>query len=118
VHDVDVEGGGGLYVNVVFEGFVEHEFEVGALGAIAIIVFSLVIVILKGGSEPGFGSLYVFGDLGQISELEGRTVFPDQSHEVYPVKSQFILLQRIFLLGEIIGLIDKIYVLGFHFFCR
>lgn len=102
-------------MDVIFQGLVQDELEMRAFRAVAIIVLALVIVIFKGSPEPGLGPLYIVGDLRKIGEFQRCSVLSYQAHEVYSVKSQFVLLQGIFLLGEIIGLINQIYVFGFHF---
>lgn len=102
-------------MNVILQCLVKDELEMRAFRAVAIIVLSLVIVVVKGSPEPGFCALDVVGDLREISEFERCPVLSHQAHQVYAMKSQLVLLQGIFLLGEIIGLINQIYVFGFHF---
>jgi hypothetical protein len=86
----------------------------GAFGTIAIKVFSFVIVILVGGAEPFFCLLNIVGDLWQVGELQWASVLFDQAVKVYPVEEKMVVFEGVFFLREIIGLIDKINVFGFH----
>ena len=62
--EVDVEGRGCFEVDVVLEGFAEHEFKVRRLGAVAVIVAALVVSLGDGDVEEALGALYLRANLG------------------------------------------------------
>ena len=113
-HEVKVIGRRCLQVNVVFEGFVEHEGKLRTLGAVAVIVLALVVGFSHGHLEKALCPLDLGRNLGKIGNLEGSTVLLYYLHEIYVIEHQIAVYHHEFILGEVEGLVYKVNVLVFH----
>ena len=67
--EVDVEGRRGLQIDVVFQGLLQHETEVTAFGAVAVVVCAFVVHLGYSHIEQAFGALDRRTYLGQISDF-------------------------------------------------
>ena len=114
VDDVDVVGGRGFEVDVVFERLFEHEGEVARFGAVAVVVGALVVDLRHGHVEHALGTCDLRGDLRQVGDLQRRAVLLDDLHERNVVQIQLVVLDRKFVLREIERLFDQVFVLVFH----
>jgi hypothetical protein len=85
-----------------------------AFGAIAEIVFSLVLMFLDSPVKEVPGLLDLIPYFWQINEAEGGSVFLDQVHQRYPMKGQSSISKIKPFLGEIIGLLYQVEVGVFH----
>ena len=101
-------------MDVVLEGLMHHEGELGALGAVAVVVLALVIGLGHGHLEKTFGPLDLGGNLGKVGKLERSTVFLNDFHEVDVVEQQVAVCYHEFVLREVEGLVNQVDVLVFH----
>ena len=69
LYQIDVEGRGGLEVDIVLECLLKDETEVAGFGTIAVIVAALIVGLGNGDIEHAFGALYLGGDFGQVGYL-------------------------------------------------
>jgi hypothetical protein len=88
--------------------------KVRTLGTIAIVVLALVVVLFDGIYEPVLCTGYILGYFGQIGKLQRATIFLNQIVQRNIVEFQMVTVQGKFLLGEKIGLINKINIFGIH----
>lgn len=88
--------------------------EVAAFGAIAVAVFSLVVLRLHGAVKPVFRFFDLVTDFGQISQLKGGAVFIDQVFQRYSVKTQISIVQVKSILWEVICLLNEVKVTVLH----
>ncbi len=114
VDDVDVVGRRGLQVDVVLHRLFEHEREVARLGAVAVVVRTVVVDLGHRHVEHAFGTVDLLRNLRQVGDLERRAVLLDELHQRNVVELQLPLLHRELVLGKIEGLFDQIDVLVFH----
>ena len=78
--NIHVESRRSLYVDVVFEHLFHHEREMRRLGAVAIVVVSLIIDLSHSYIECTAGTLYVLSYLGQIGYAERCAILFDDVH--------------------------------------
>ena len=101
-------------MDIVLERLVYYEGKLGTLGAVAVVVFSLVIGLGHGHLEKALGPLDLGGNLGQITDLERSAVLFNNLHQVDVVEHQIAVHNHKLILREIEGLVDKVDVLVFH----
>ena len=95
-----------------------HEGELGTLGAVAVMVFALIIGLGHGHLEQTLGTLDLGGNLGKVRNLERSAVLLDDIHEVDVIEQQIAVCHHKFVLREIEGLVNKVDVLVFHLLVR
>jgi hypothetical protein len=88
--------------------------KVTALGAIAIPVFTLVMLVFHGAVEPVFGLFYLVPDLWEISQFEWGSIFIDDVLEGNAIKTQIAIVQIKSFLGEVIGLLNEVKITVLH----
>jgi hypothetical protein len=87
-------------VDVAFERFFHYEAEVRAFGAITIIVFPFILVLLESCGKHFFSLVYLHADLGQVTYLQGGAVFVDERLYVNAVELQVTVFELEIFLGE------------------
>ena len=102
-------------MDVVLHGFPEHEFEMGTLGAVAIVVRAFVVRLCHRHVEHPLRPLYLRGYFRQIRYLQRSPVLVDYVHHVDVVKIEFPILYMELILRKFKGLLNQIDVLVFHF---
>jgi hypothetical protein len=90
--DADVEPRRGFEVDVVFQGFFEHEAEVRRLGAVGVGVRALVVGLGNGVGKPALGPLNLGADFGQVGEAQRRAVFLHKGHQINVVEAELVVL--------------------------
>ena len=114
VDDVDVVGRRGFQVDVVLHGLLQYEREMARLGAVAIVVRTLVIDLRHRHVEHALGAVDLLGDLRQVGNFERGSVLFDQFHQRNVVEIQLVVLDGELILREIERLFDQVDVLVFH----
>ncbi|CCZ97356.1 unknown [Alistipes sp. CAG:53] len=114
VDDVDVVGRRGFQMDVVLHGLFQHEREVARLGAVAIVVRTLVVDLRHRHVEHALGAVDLLGDLRQVGDFERSSVLFDQFHQRNVVEIQLVVLDGELILREIERLFDQVDVLVFH----
>ena len=102
-------------MHVVLQGLVYHEGELGTLGAVAVMVFALIIGLGHSHLEQALCPLDLRGNLGKITDFQRRAILLDNLHEVNVVEHQVSVHYHEFILREIEGLINQVDVFVFHF---
>jgi hypothetical protein len=97
-------------VNPVFQGFFHYELKMRRLGAVAVRILAFVLIFLDRIVENALGILNVFTDFRQVRDLHWRTVLPDNVHQGYTVKDEFIIFYAKFFAGKFKGLFNEINV--------
>ena len=95
-------------------GLVDHKGKLGTLGAVAVMVLSLIIRFSHSHLEQAFGPLDLRGNLGQVTDFQRRAILLNDFHKVDVVEHQIAVHHHEFVLGEVEGLIYKVNVLVFH----
>ncbi len=111
---LQVVGAAGLQVHALVQHLVDDVAEVVALGAVEVLVASLIIVRVEGLGEAGAGHLDLLADLGQVADPQGRAVLPQQVHERQVVPDQVVAVELELILREVEGLLDEVDVAGLH----
>ena len=88
--------------------------EVATFGAIAVAVFSLVVLRFHGTVKPVFRFFDLVTDFGQISQLKRRAVFIDQVFKRNAVKTQISIVQVKSILWEVICLLNEVKITVLH----
>ena len=101
-------------MDVVLEGLVHHEGELRTLGAVAVVILSLVVRLGHSHLEQTFGPLDLRRNLGEVRQLQGGAVLLDDFHQVDVVEKQIAVRHHEFVLREVKGLVNKVYVLVLH----
>ena len=101
-------------MDVVLQGLLKYEGEVRALGAVAVVVVSLVVDLGHGHVEHPLGPLYLGGYFGQIRYLQRCAVLLDDVHHRDVVKIESPVFYAEFVLRKLEGLLDQIDVLVLH----
>ena len=104
--EVDVESRGGFEVDVVLEGFFEHEGEVARLGAVAVVVGAPVVGLCDGDVEETFGALYLRAYLGEVGDFERCSILFDDFHQRNVMEIEFAVLGAEFVLREVESLVN------------
>jgi hypothetical protein len=106
----NIERRGSLDVDVVFQSLIQHKAEMGGLSAVAVRIFSLVIVRLHRIAKIGLGILDAFRNLRQIGQFERRAIGFDDLHQIDSVEKEFIILYMKLLGRKIKRLLDQVNV--------
>ena len=114
LYQVDVESRRGLEVDVVLQGLLEHEGEVTALGAVAIVVSASVVGFCDGHVEQALGALYLRADLGQVGDFQRCAILLDDFHQRYVVEIEFAVLGAEFVLRKVESLVNQVVILVLH----
>ena len=101
-------------MDVVLHGLFQHEREVARLGAVAIVVRTLVVDLRHRHVEHALGAVDLLGDLRQVGDFERSSVLFDQFHQRNVVEIQLVVLDGELILREIERLFDQVDVLVFH----
>ena len=84
------------------------------LGAVAIVIGTLVIDLRHRYVEHAFGAVDLLGNLRQVGDRERRSVLFAEFHERNIVEIQLEILYRELVLREVERLLDQVDVLVFH----
>ena len=114
IDDMDIVGRRRFEIDVVLERLLQHEREVRALGAIAIVIATLVVDLGHRHIEQAFGALNLRSNLRQIGYLQRRSVLLDYVHQRNLVKIQFVVRHRKLILRKLESLLDQIDILVLH----
>ena len=101
VDDMDVVGRRRFQMDVVLHGLFQHEREVARLGAVAIVVRTLVVDLRHRHVEHALGAVDLLGDLRQVGDFERSSVLFDQFHQRNVVEIQLVVLDGELILREI-----------------
>lgn len=111
---IDIKCGRSLQVNVIFEGFLNDVSKMAAFGAIAVIIFSLVMLAFHRTVKPILRLLDLITDFGEISDLERCAVFINKVFQGDAVKTQVAIMQIEAFLWKIICLLNEVKVTVLH----
>jgi hypothetical protein len=92
----------------MFEGFFHHERKMGALGAVTVIVLSLIFMFFERSGKHLFGLINLHPDLGQVGKLERGTVLFHVLHQVKAIEGEVSVLRVKSFLREIERLLDEV----------
>jgi hypothetical protein len=95
-------------MDIAFERFLYHKTEMRTLGAITVIIFTLVLVLFKGSGEHALGLFYLHTDLRKIGQLKGRAMLSNECLKVKTIEGKITFVDLNSLLGKIERLLDKI----------
>jgi hypothetical protein len=95
-------------VNFVLERFFQHKREMAALGAIAVHVFSFILMFFHGVGEHLLGLPYLHTYLGQIGKLHGSAILCNERFKVKAVKLKIVVMHVKSFLGEIERLVNEV----------
>ena len=112
---IEVECGRGLKVYVVLERLLEDKLEMRTLGAIAIVICTLVIHLGHSHVEHTLCPLDLRRDLWQVSDLERSAILVDDVHHVDVVEVELAILYHELILRKLKCLVNQINVLVLHF---
>jgi hypothetical protein len=101
-------------VDFVIEGFLDYKREVGALGAIAVIIFAFITVPLKGIGKHFFCLADLGSNLRKIGKLHRSPVFLNQGLDIDSIEFKIIILYVKIFLGKVKGLLHQIGVCIVH----
>ena len=111
---MDIVGRRRFEIDVVLERLLQHEREVRALGAIAIVIAAFIVNLGHRHIEQAFGALNLRSNLRQIGYLQRRSVLLDYVHQRNLVKIQFVVRHRKLILRKLESLLDQIDILILH----
>ena len=114
VDDVDVVCRRGFEVDVVLHRLLQHEREMARLGAVAVVVRTLVIDLGHRHVEHALGAVDLLRNFRQIGDFQRCSVLFYQLHERNVVEEQLAVLDGKLVLRKIERLFDQIDVLVFH----
>ena len=114
IDDMDIVGRRRFEIDVVLERLLQHEREVRALGAIAIVIAAFIVNLGHRHIEQAFGALNLRSNLRQIGYLQRRSVLLDYVHQRNLVKIQFVVRHRKLILRKLESLLDQIDILILH----
>ena len=99
---------------IVLQSLFKYKLEVRTLGAIAIVVCTLIINLGHSHVEHTFSPLDLRRDLRQISDLEWSAVLIDDVHHVDVVEVELAVLHHELILRKLKCLVNQINVLVLH----
>ncbi len=112
---IDVESRRGFQVDVILNHLVQHKREMRAFRTVTIIIGTLVIRLCYCHVEQSFRLLDLGTYLGEVGNLQRRSVLLDDVHERYIMESQFVFFHIELLLREFECLLYQIDILVLHF---
>ena len=103
-------------MNVVLKCFFEYKREMGTLGAVTIMVFTVVIYPGHRHVKHPFGFLYLLTDLWQVTYFERRAILLHQIHCTDVMEIQLVVYHLKLFLREIKSLFYQVDVFVLHVF--
>ena len=79
-------------MDVILERLFQYELEMGALGAIAVMIVALIIHLGHCDIEHPLCLLDLLADLGEIGDLEWSSVLLDDVHQVDAIPGKGVVL--------------------------
>ncbi len=101
-------------MDVVLQRLLEDKGEVGALGAITIVIGALIIDLSHGHIEESLGALNLRRDLWKVGNFERCAILLDHIHQGHIVEIEFVILDGKFVLRELKSLLNEVDVLILH----
>jgi len=87
----------------------------GAFGAVAVNIFSVVVMPLDGIPEEFTSGLDFFTNLRKIRQFKRRTILSNQIVNIDIIKEESVILEIKSVLRKVKGLSDKVVVCVLHF---
>ena len=116
LYNINVEGGRGLDVDVVFQHLLQHERKVRTFRAVAIMVVALIVHLGHGHVEHAPRLADVLGYLGQVSDAQRRAILLDKVHDRHAKPLEFVFHHGKLIVRKLERLFNQIDILILHTF--